>query len=201
MQFVTASHNEKVLQDNLLSSSLFEYSEPQIMRGYNNIPLAYNSAILKDEPVCYLHNDIFLPDTFIKDIEESMKLLPDDWEVCGIAGVTLNPGKQIHGYILDRGKVWGRPIDTPVKVDTIDELLIITRKPVKFDEQFEQDFYAADICIGRNVYVISGFCHHNSSREFGGRTSSFFESENKFRIKHADRLPIATTCSLIEANV
>lgn len=198
LEFVTASINPDTLKNNLLLSEAFRFEGYglTVQQGYTNIAKAYNEAVTKSELVCYLHDDVYLSTFFIDHLEYSLSQLPPDWEVLGVAGVT-GPPKQIHGYIMDRGKEWGEPLEKPVKVDTLDELLLITRGNIKFDEQFEQDFYGADICIGRNAYVIPAFVNHNSSRPFGGRTEKFYEAERLFRNKHLNKLPIVTTCTTI----
>lgn len=197
IEFVTASINPQTLKDNLLSSNAFNSYGLTVQEGYTNVAKAYNEAGVKADLVCYVHDDVYLPQKFIDTLALFLPMLPDDWDVLGVAGVT-GPPKQNHGFISDRGKMWGKVVNKPVKVDTLDELLLITRGNIKFDEQFEQDFYGADICIGRNAYVVPCFVHHNSSRAFGGRTEKFYEAERLFKNKHLDKLPIVTTCSIIE---
>lgn len=198
LEFVTASINPQVLNNNLLPSYAFaaEGYGLTVQRNFTNIPEAYNSAKTRSEMVCYVHDDVHLPIRFIWDFAMCLSVLPDDWEVLGVAGVT-GPPKVNHGYIDDRGKFWGELTEKPVKVDTLDELLLITRGDIKFDPQFSQDFYGADICIGRQCYVVPCFVHHNSSRAFGGRTEKFYEAERLFKNKHLNHLPIQTTCSLV----
>jgi hypothetical protein len=196
IEFVTASHNNIVLKDNLLRSKVVKKYPLAVMTGFTNIPLVYNSAITHENIVCYVHHDVYLPETFEEQLLISLAQLPDDWEVLGVAGVIGNP-KRNFGYINDRGKLWGEKILNPVKVETLDELLLITRGDIKFDEQFEQDFYGADICMNRNCYVIPCFVHHNSSRGFGQRTESFFRSQELFKKKWKEKLPVTTTCAYV----
>lgn len=197
LQFVTASHKEDVLQNNLMKSSCIHQFPLTIQRGFDNIPDAYNAADITCQFVCYVHHDVYLPTSFTHQLENYLPLVPSDWQVLGVAGVTGSPRKNI-GHILDRGREWGKELHKPVKVDTIDELLLITRGDIKFDPKFKQDFYGADICMGRNAYVIPCFVQHNSGRAIGGRTPEFYEADNLFRIKHADRLPVQTTCGIIQ---
>ncbi len=103
---------------------------------------------------------------------------------------------------MDRGRPWGAPVTGFVEVDTLDELILITKGDLKFDEQFEQDFYGSDICMqaraqGKKCYVFKSFCDHNSSRKIGGRTESFYISKERFKQKWKEQLPIATTVGLI----
>lgn len=196
IEFVTASHNDSVLQKNLLSSPIFPKYGLTIQKGYTNIPKAYNEAVTTQDVICYVHHDVYLPQEFEADLLSGLEQVPGDWEVIGVGGVTGPPRKN-YGWIMDRGKPWGAPFVSPKRVRTIDELLIITRGGVRFDEQFEQDFYGADICIGRRVYVIPAFVWHNSGRLVGGRTESFYRSQELFRLKHISDLPIQTTSALV----
>lgn len=199
IDFVSAIHREDIYAANL---GKFERDVVE-QRGYDNVAKAYNEAgTALDWIVCYLHEDVYLPDSFMPDLIKAIEAAPKDWGVLGVAGTRLSPGKEIHGYILDRGKPWGRPFDEPIEVDTLDELLLITRGDIRFDEQFPLDFYGADICMqakeqGLKNYVIPAFVEHNSTRQMGQRTKSFFESQAKFRAKWINRLPIVTTCATI----
>lgn len=205
IEFITASHNNETLNKNLLSSDWVKEYELHILTGYTNVAEAYN-AVKVNCPIClYVHNDVYLPKSFETDLItgiNEVSLMDENFGVLGVAGVKLNRGKELHGYILDRGRVWGRPITKPVEVDTLDELLLITKGDFVFDENLPLDFYGADICMqakeqGRKNYVINGFCHHNSSRPIGGRTESFYKSQEYFKNKWKKYLPIATTCSML----
>ena len=202
IEIVCASHNKEILKNNLLKSDITEKYPMNIIYDYTNIPKAYNSV--KTEGITmYTHHDVFLYSLFEKELLEALETAPDDWGVLGLAGVKFeNNVRKIYGYIMDRGKPWGSPVNGFVEVDTLDELLLITKGDLVFDEQFEQDFYAADICLqarmkGKKSYVFKGFCDHNSSRKIGGRTESFYVSKERFKEKWKGLLPIATTCGLI----
>jgi len=196
LEFVTASHDDSILKKNLSRSSIFENHWLKIGRNYENIPRAYNAADINEKIVCYVHHDVFLPYEFESQLIKSLKQLPYDWEVLGVAGVTGNP-KRNFGFIEDRGRVWGAKFDKPIKVETLDELLLITRGDITFDEQFPLDFYGADICMNRTCYVIPCFVHHNSSRGWGQRTESFYRSQELFKKKWEHKLPITTTCAYV----
>jgi hypothetical protein len=204
IEIVTASINDAVLHQNLLDSIWVEEYDVHIQRGYNNVPKAYNAVKTSCPLVIYVHDDVYLPSNFQEDLLNTLKRLPDDWGVIGCAGVKLIDGKKlIKGYIKDRGNIWGAQHRLPAEVDTLDEMLLITRGDLCFDEQFPLDFYGADICMqaraqGRKCFAINAYCEHNSSRPPGGRTPAFYEAEKKFREKWIDYLPIATTCSLIQ---
>lgn len=203
IEIVCASHNREILKNNLLKSDITQSYPVNIVYDYTNIPKAYNS--IKTEGVTlYCHHDVFFYHLFEKELLAALRSAPKDWAVLGLAGVIFEDYvRKPIGYIKDRGKSWGAPIKGFVEVDTLDELMVVTRDNMRFDERFEQDFYVADICMqarkewGRKCYVFKGFCDHNSSRVVGGRTESFYRSRKLFAEKWKDYLPIATTCNLV----
>lgn len=205
-QFIVASNDAAILVDNLLKSPVAKGPTPiHAFPGFTNIPKAYNYLAQRPGTItCYVHQDVFLPAEFMSNIEVAFERIPDDWGVLGVAGVKFQDGKkQIHGFIKDRGRGWGSPWNLPAEVDTLDEMLLITRGDLLFDEQFDLDFYGADICMqarerGQKCYAISAYCEHNSGRAFGGRTESFYQAQERFREKWRDHLPIATTCTIVE---
>jgi len=205
IEFIIATHNLEVLQNNILKSNIVKGNVNCIMMGHNNLPAAYNTATKLNQSgyVCYVHHDVFLPDSFKDDLLKSIDKLPADWGVIGVAGCILENGKKVNkGYINDRGHVWGKPDGLPAEVQTLDEMLLITRGDFKFDDQFPFDFYGADICMqaqaqGKKCYAINAYCFHNSTRIVGGRTKEFYIAEDKFREKWKAQLPIVTTCSLL----
>lgn len=206
IEYVTASHDPEVLNNNLLKSEVVYKHHPlTVQTGFNNISKAYNAAKACLNTVVWVHHDVFLPPDFEMQLNRALTKVPDDWGVLGVAGVKLVGNKKdIKGYILDRGKKWGSPIGLPAEVDTLDEMLLITRGKVTFDENLDLDFYGADICMqaiaaGKKNYAINAFCHHNSTRVVGGRTESFYRCQAYFRKKWRAFLPIATTCALITA--
>lgn len=202
IRIVCASNNEEILNNNLLKSDITKSCNIYVLKGFTNIPKAYNSMITEGVTL-YTHHDVFYYHLFEKELLKALKTAPKDWGVLGLAGVKFEDyQRKIVGYIMDRGKAWGSPVNGFVEVDTLDELLLITRGDLIFDEQFEQDFYGPDICMqarsqGMKCYVFKSFCDHNSSRKIGGRTESFYRSRKLFAEKWKEYLPIATTCNLV----
>ena len=203
IEIISASHNEETLQNNLLKSAITKHCPVIIQRDYTNVAKAYNEAKSKAAIQVYVHNDVFLPDNFEDSLYAAilnMNIIDPNWGCIGSCGVRVEQGmKKEYGYILDRGREWGSPNNLPQEVQTLDEVILITKGDLKFDEQFEQDFYGADLCLnyaaqGRKSYAAKLFLHHNSGRAIGGRTPSFYESEEKFYKKWTTR-PLCTTCS------
>lgn len=205
IEFVCASHNEEILTENLLKSPILKHRKLTVQKDYDNIPKGYNAFKASSPIIIYCHHDVFLPEKFEDALLASLfkiNTIDKNWGVLGVAGVRLESGlKKEYGYILDRGNSWGHPNGLPAEVQTLDELILITKGDFKFDENLSQDFYGADICLqarqqGRKCYAIRAYCHHNSSRQVGGRTASFYESEKKFYEKWKNSLPIVTTTSI-----
>lgn len=210
IEFVTASHRPEVLAACLERSPIFRMGvfPLAIRKEVSNISAAYNSVGPIDDFMCYLHHDVFLPVTFENDLKTAIDDINKQdpaWGVLGVAGVKLIGGKKENfGNILDRGKVWAYNVDKlPAEVDTLDELLLITQSDFEFDENLPFDFYGADICMqakakGRKCYAIDAYCEHNSTRAFGARTESFYKSQEYFKNKWREYLPIVTTCAILE---
>lgn len=202
--FIVASHDARILTENLFKSPVAQSKIPiHTFPGFTNIPDAYNFLDTKGKITCYVHHDVFLPADWIDRVRQAFTKLPSNWGVLGVAGVRLiNGKKQSIGHIRDRGREWGSPLRMPAEVDTLDEMLLITKGDITFDRQFEQDFYGADICLqareqGQRCFAIEAYCYHNSGRPIGGRTESFYKSKILFENKWKAQLPIATTTAMM----
>jgi len=208
IQFICPSNDKWVLRNNLLRSKILESYPLKVQRDYTNISKAYNDFKSDSEIRVYLHHDVFLPDDFeenlLKGIEKIEETDPN-WGVIGVAGVrSVGDGKEIYGYISDRGKKWGKPDNLPHEVDTLDELLLIVKdKKLKFDENIPSThFYGADICLqaqemGKKNYAINAYCEHNSS--LGEKPAGFYAARDYIMIKYKNKRPIATTCTIIKS--
>lgn len=207
IELITASYDQNVLSQQLARSPYISqtwYPEIKIMRGYNNVAKAYNECDVKSKYNCYLHEDVYLPGSFMIQVLLQLYKLPENFGVVGVAGVKLVDGKkENYGYVSDRGRAWAYNVgNLPAEVQTVDELLFITHGDIVFDENLPLDFYAADACMqmiaqGRKNYVVNAYVEHNSTRPIGGRTPAFYEAEKYFKNKWRDYRPIATTCSLM----
>lgn len=206
---ICASHDDEVLNKNLGASELFKKNHRvRVIKGGNNVARAYqeaNKVCFENEYNLFVHHDLFLPPAFEQDLTRAINeinLIDAKFGVLGVAGAILENGKKAsYGNIKDRGREWGAPLKAPKEVQTLDELLLITKGDLKFDEQFDLHFYGADICLsaikeGRKNYAINAYCHHNSSLKIGYRSQSFKDCEARFKEKWKVR-PIVTTCSLI----
>lgn len=205
INFIIAINNERIFEENF--NHIFLDDNYILQRGYNNIPKAYNEAILKCNAkyICLLHQDVYLPVGWIVKAKEQIRKIRYNWGVIGVAGVAIQNNEKLYfGNIKDRGIEWGTCNGLPAEVDTLDELLLIIKndRNLFFDEGTKNHLYGADICMqarinGNKCYAISAYCHHNS---FHDRTlpPDFWESCNYMKNKYKDMLPIGTTCTVIQ---
>lgn len=211
---ITTNHSEEVLERNVKRSQIIQHLEKPLMvvEDQKNVSKSYNNGlkIVEDaqgiDYIMCLHEDVFMPEAFEAQFMNGLSLLPSNWAVLGVAGVMLDSSRKrvSFGNISDRGREWGKAIYRPMPVQTVDELMIILnpKAGLKFDEQFDLDFYGADICMqahekGLGVFAVPGYVQHNSTRAFGGRTPSFYANEKRFQEKWKHMLPICTTCSIL----
>lgn len=214
MQFniITASHSERILDKNLGASAFFEKRRMSnvVLRGYVNIPEAYEAAnkiCFANEYNVFIHHDVFLPENFEEELKKAIleiNSIDPNWGVLGLYGATMENGqRKFYGHVRDRSNVIGTSHNLPHEVQTLDELLLITKGDFVFDEQFDLHFYGADICLqaikeGRKNYAIPAFVHHNSTLKPGYRSQSFKDCQEKFKNKWREYLPINTPCALVQ---
>jgi len=217
---VCASHNEALLSKNLLSSSLLEKFDLQIIRGYDNVPRAYNKAFdsTKNKLIIYLHEDMFLPDGFFPSLNKTLYELEKhdpNWGVVGVAGASAKYGHINRGYqgtVGTLGKKWHKWIPMSEKdgpffqeAETLDECLLIVKKDCKFifDEEIPSShhMFGADLCLqsrsrGMKNYCLNAHAHHNSPRK--GVQQGLTESCEYIKKKWHKMLPILTTCAFLD---
>lgn len=216
--FVTSSHKDDILQNNLLKSIIFDKYELIVQRGYVNVMKAYNDALKKihNKIVVYVHHDVFLPNEFesnliygIKEIENCDK----NWGAIGVIGIGINgilegmegTTEDLVGEVCSQGINIIISVDKFKEVQTLDELLLITQEKTIFDENIPGNhFYGADICLqniknNKKNYVINAYCYHNSTTNCNNlvcNSEEFQKSKKYMYNKYIDNLPIRTTCTL-----
>lgn len=205
INYVIAVNNFDILSKNF--GHMLPDESIILQRNFFNIPKAYNEAIKKCEKeyICFLHQDVFLPDVWWQRVLEQIKLLPEDWGVIGVAGVAIKKNEKLFlGNILDRGCEWGNADGLPVEVETLDELLLLVKNDntLSFDQGVGNHFYGADLCMqsrlqGKKCYAIKAYCHHNSIHG-SDVPPDFWESFQYMRKKYKDMLPIPTTCTIVQ---
>jgi glycosyl transferase family 2 len=107
------------------------------------------------------------------------------------------------GRVVHRGHPLFDSPNLPARASTLDELLLVVPRntPLRFDPTFGFHLYGADICLqaqehGLAVVALDVACHHNT------RTASlpkaFFQSARAFADRWQHRLPVATSCVVID---
>ena len=112
-------------------------------------------------------------------------------------------GAQRVGWVVDRGRTLREGPELPARVATLDELLLVVRRdtPLRFDPALGFHLYGADLCLqaaerGLAVVCLGALCHHNSRSI--GLPKAFYPSAEVFARKWAHRLPVATSCVVID---
>jgi len=204
---VCASNNDDILHKHLLSSPDIQKHELIIMKNYTCVCKAYNEAKHTCPIVIFVHQDVFLPETFFDQLDVTVHVLENkNWGILSPAGIDFQ--KNRAGYICDRGNKWGKPEDLPRIMKTADELMLIIKKStldkISFDEKIpSHHLFGTDIClqaenIGLVNFGIHAYCHHTSSLPIAASTKgllpeSFKESTKYIKNKWDSKLPIPTS--------
>ena len=88
-------------------------------------------------------------------------------------------------------------------MSTLDELLLVVPRntPLRFDPDLGFHLYGADICLmarerGLPIVALDAACHHNTRTAV--LPKAFFQSAGTFAGKWHHRLPVATSCVVID---
>ena len=179
-------------------------------RGWSNVPAAYNDMMESTDAMyrAFIHEDVYLPIEFPEALLRGVKVVERRnlwWDVIGAAGTVWvdQPGgtvKMYAGNYKDRDDPSPNEVELPCQVETVDEMVIVTKSGRKFDE--ENPFHhlmAADMCWrGRAVYVVDAWCHHNCKGKWKRLPMEFAVSAGYMYRKHHDRLPLSTNCATIQ---
>jgi hypothetical protein len=209
ISFVVAVNDDTVFKNNIATSPIFNQIgdyEIIIKSDYKSAAMAYNEAIAtsKYDLLIFAHQDVYFPETWIRDLEKSLNILEEQaqpWGVLGCWGVSVDNIRQGHVYSSGLGCVLGESYSHPKEVQTLDELVLIIRKSSKlrFDESLPNfHFYGTDICIaaaqrGLKSYAINAFCIHNSNG-LNKFPKEFYTGYKYLKKRYSTLLPIQTTC-------
>jgi hypothetical protein len=208
LTFVVACNDETLLKENLLASPCFVSPHTHqiiVQKEFPSAAAAYNAALEMaiNEIIVFVHQDVFLPQGWLSDLQSFLNWLADNdpnWGVLGCWGVRRDGSE--FGYLYTPGQgVIGRPLPVPEIIQTLDEVVLILRKSsgLRFSQQLSGfHFYGTDICLsaaksGRHCYAISAFCIHNS-RQYFALPPDFYASYKPIKRLWKDYLPIQTSC-------
>ena len=195
---VCAYENPQILNNWLLRSLKTQTGEHEIItvdtagHGFRCAAQALNFGGKrgKGKYIMFVHQDVYLVSPFwLTDAESLLDTVPN----LGIAGVigSIEKGVRVsermrnviaHG---DDMQQIGNPINSPERVQTLDELLLIVPREVFQEYQFDEDtcdnwhLYGVDYClnmltIGKGVYVIPLYVVHKSKGASSDRFPSIF---------------------------
>ena len=206
--FVVAVNNDQILSRNFLSSPCIQQIRPEhllLQRGHASAAFAYNDALerARSEIVIFAHQDMYFPQDWISSLESALSYLEShdpNWGVLGSFGVTARKDRYGHVYSSGLGVI-GKPVDKPIPVQTLDEIVLIVRKSshLRFDTALSGfHFYGSDLCLeasakGMRNYVIPGFCVHNTQM-YPVLPAEFYACYRQFRSKWLRCLPVHTSC-------
>jgi glycosyltransferase involved in cell wall biosynthesis len=206
--FVIAVNNRELFKYNFLASPcLGQRQDCQILaqENFGSAAKAYNDAIDRadNDLIVFCHQDIVLPELWLSQLNSAVRYLEihdPKWGVLGSYGKTQDGRGWGHVYSSGRDVI-GEPLERPVAVQTLDEIVLILRKSsgLRFDDSLPHfHFYGTDICLraaknGMKSYAISAFCIHNTHQTLV-LPKEFYECCRHVKRVWKNCLPIQTTC-------
>jgi hypothetical protein len=206
---VVAVNDESVLNHTLLASPAIDSRCQVIIQcGFSSAGKAYNAGLAEaqHEIVVFAHQDVYLPDGWVQDLNRALVQLAQDdpdWGVLGVFGVVADEPAELRGHCYSTGlnRILGAPFVRPIPAASLDELVLVVRRlsGLAFDEQLPGfHLYGTDICTearSRNMrnHIISAFCVHNSNG-LKYYPSAYWRSYRYVRNKWRDQLPLVTCC-------
>lgn len=135
--------------------------------GFSSFGLAANAALSEttSDVVVIAHQDVHLPAGFATNLEAQLRVLEivdPDWAMIGVIGVDGDQRVWGETWASSKQKVIGVPIQQPVRVSSIDEMLLIVRTDtgLVFDEMlpgfhlYGTDYAYMAAAEGRACYVV-----------------------------------------------
>lgn len=206
--FAVAVNSMEILRKNLyLSPGLQGDHKHQVLikENYPSASLAYNSAIdeAENEIIIFIHQDIYLPETWFSDISRCLFYLEEkqiNWGVLGCYGsrkAEVGVGKVCDTHF----GIHGRQIDKPESIETLDEIVLVIRKSsgLRFDPSLPHfHLYGTDICLsakdnGMANFAFQGLCVHNTN-QLVNLPKEFYDCYRYIKKKWTKFLPITTSC-------
>jgi len=207
--FVIAVNNREVFDRNFLASPCLRQAaaDHQILAqaNFTSAAMAYNDAIdrAKNDLIVFCHQDILLPQFWLAQLERALSQLEErdpNWGVLGSYGKTGDGRGWGHVYSSGRDVI-GEPLQLPVEIQTLDEIVLILRKSsgLRFDDSLPHfHLYGTDICLrasrmGMKSYAVSTFCLHNTHQTLV-LPKEFYHCCGHIKRVWKECLPIQTTC-------
>lgn len=180
---ITVYNNKRLLDEYLIKSLKKQSVDYELILVDNRTQkfksaasaLNYGAKNAKEKYFVFLHQDIrLISKDFLKDLESLLDKL-DNVGIAGMAGVSENVSGVLSNIIHGESQnfVGKNRIENPVKVQTLDECLVVIPasvfKILKFDELTCDDWhlYGVDyslsvITLGYSVYALPLSIYHRS---------------------------------------
>lgn len=208
--FVVAVNDFDVYKRNFMASPILNSAGRKIRvlekLNYSSASMAYNDALRAADTdlVIFVHQDIFLPNRWLTDLENALMFTRSQKAkigVLGCYGVTRENTRYGNLYSVGLQRMLGAPFGRPAAVQTLDEIVLILRRSsgLRFDEKLSGfHLYGTDICMqatlkGMENYAIDAFCIHNSKPTLF-LPKEFYRCYRYLRKKYWYELPIQTSC-------
>lgn len=207
---ITAVNDRSVLRTNLLASpgvGGFRDFIPQ--ENAKSAGRAYNAAwtLAHGEVLVFAHQDVFFPPGWMGELGAGLDWLArrdPNWGVLGVWGLTASGVACGHTYCTGLGRVLGSGSAMPVRVRTLDEIVLIIRQgsELRFDERLPGfHLYGTDMCLqahqkAMSCYAVPAFCVHNTNG-LKYLPYSFWRAYAYLRRKWRRDLPVRTPCTTI----
>lgn len=182
------------------------------IRDSRSMAEAYNAGLTKtDERIClFAHQDVYLPAGWLDLAVEQLNRLEEaspDWMVAGSYGVRKDGTHIGRVWDVNMGKELGERGFSPAAVESLDELLLILKRPADFE--FDRDLphfhlYGTDLVQtawdrGRSAWAVELPVVHNN-RPYSSLGGGYVKGYKFARRKWRHRLPIYTTICEISYN-
>ena len=200
-------------------------SSPEIKNGKVGLTILWNQAsagaaysraikTATAKVLVFAHCDVYFPQGWFERLEwelDRLSRIDSEWAVAGVGSIT--PSGEIVGRIFDTSLepvfrqslgVFGKPLTTPVRIASADELVIIVRRAsgVSFDPLLpEFHFYGTDIVLtaekqGKHCYGLDMPLIHNAKAQL--QLGNDYCRAFRYMVrKWCDRLPVQTTTILL----
>lgn len=204
IEFITATCNTNTINNNLcLTTHLWPNYPLNVIMNSTHLTKDIQEGIDKSNAdiVCVIHDDVRLIEGFeynlLKSLDKLNKDYPD-WAVAGVAGADW---RGVIAHIIDRQNILGSHIETPIPVDTIDEVLVLinTKHRLRLDEDITtHHLWATDLCLQAKekeleCYVIEALVHHNSTNNYV-LGEDYYKQVEYIKSKWSHMMPFNTTC-------
>jgi hypothetical protein len=206
---VVATNSRSVLDGNLLlSPDIAEQRERLILtkEGFLSASLAYNDAMEEaaTDLLIFVHQDVYLPTGWFDRVRRSIEAVEAcgvRWGVMGCFGSRRGSSGGI-GRVFTTGRGFhGQVIDKPAVVETLDEIVLITRKSsgLRFDPELPHfHMYGVDLCLqareaGLLNYALPAPCVHNTN-QLVSLPPEFYACHRYVKRKWRHCLPISASC-------